>query len=91
LRSDGNLKEDLDVTPYYEEIVDFIATGTTPESVVAFRPTRAAIQRVEDLVARSRDGVISSEEQAELDDYLQLEHLMILAKARARQKLQGAC
>jgi hypothetical protein len=50
----------------------------------------AAIQRVGDLIARSRDGVISSEEQAELDDYLQLEHLLILAKARARHNLQIA-
>lgn len=74
-------------TPSYEEIVDFIASGTTPESVVAFRPTKDAIQRVEDLIAKSRDGVISLEERAELNDYLQLEHLLILAKARARQKL----
>ncbi len=57
---------------------------------MAFRPTQPAIQRVEDLLAMSRDGVISSEEQAELDDYFQLEHLLILAKARARQKLQRA-
>jgi hypothetical protein len=77
-------------SPSYEEIVDFIASGTTPESVPAFRPTEAAIRRVEDLVAKRRDGVISSEEQAELDDYLQLEHLLILAKARARQNLQLA-
>jgi len=80
----------MNPSPSYEEIVDFIASGTTPESIVAFRPTEAAIQRVEDLVAKRRDGVISSEEQAELDDYLQLEHLLILAKARARQNLQLA-
>jgi hypothetical protein len=80
----------MNPTPSYEEIVDFIASGTTPESVVAFRPTKAAIQRVEELTAKSRDGVISQDEQAELDDYLQLEHLLILAKARARQKLQLA-
>ena len=80
----------MNPTPSYEEIVDFIASGTTPESVVAFRPTEAAIRRVEELISKSRDGVISHDEQAELDDYLQLEHLLILAKARARQKLQLA-
>ena len=84
------VKSVMNTTPSYEEIVDFIAAGTTPESVVAFRPTPAAVQRVEDLVARSRDGVISSDEQAELDDYFQLEHLLILAKAKARQKLSIA-
>jgi len=80
----------MNVTQSYDEILDFIASGTTPESVVAFRPTQAATQRVEDLLARNRDGVISSQEQVELDDYLQLEHLLILAKSRARQKLQLA-
>jgi len=48
------------------------------------------MQRVEELLARNRDGVISPEEQVELDNYLQLEHLLILAKARARTKLQLA-
>ncbi len=57
---------------------------------MAFRPTQAAIQRVEELTAKNRDGVISQGEQAELDDYMQLEHLLILAEARARQKLQLA-
>jgi len=80
----------MNPSPPSEEIVDFIASGTTPESVVAFRPTEAAIQRVEDLVAKRREGIISSEEQTELDDYFQLEHLLILAKARARQNLQLA-
>jgi len=57
---------------------------------VKFRPTGAAIQRVEELTAKNRDGVISPDEKAELEDYLHLEHLLILAKARARQKLQLA-
>jgi hypothetical protein len=40
---------------------------------------------VAELVERSNDGSISPEDQSELDDYLQLEHIMIMAKARARQ------
>jgi len=74
----------------YEEIIDFIAAGTTPEAVVAFRPSDSVRQRVTELVERSKDGSISTEEQSELDDYLQLEHLMIMAKARARQYTQLA-
>jgi hypothetical protein len=80
----------MNVTQSYDEIVDFIASGTTPQSVVAFRPTQAAMQRVEELLAKNRDGVISPGERVELDDYLMLEHLLILAKARARKKLQLA-
>ena len=75
-------------TKSYDEIIDFIAAGTTPESVVAFRPSGGVQQRVAELVERSKDGSISSEEQSELDDYLQLEHIMIMAKARARRHTQ---
>jgi hypothetical protein len=72
----------------YDEIIDFIAAGTTPEAVVAFRPSDSVQQRVAELVERSTDGSISSDEQSELEDYLQLEHIMIMAKARARQHTQ---
>ena len=68
----------------YEEIIDFFAAGTTPEAVVAFHPSDGVRQRVAALVESSKEGSISSEEQSELDDYLQLEHIMIMAKARAR-------
>src|SRR5580700_8222982 len=72
----------------YDEIIDFFAAGTTPEAVVAFRPSDSVQQRVAELVERSENGSISSEEQSELEDYLQLEHIMIMAKARARQHTQ---
>jgi len=72
-------------TKSYEEIIEFIATGTTPESVVAFRPSESAQRRVAELIERAREGTISAEDESELEDYLQLEHLMIMAKARARQ------
>jgi hypothetical protein len=72
----------------YEEIIDFIAGGTTPETVLAFHPSHGVQQRVTELIERSRDGRISSEERSELEDYLQLEHIMIMAKARARQLTQ---
>jgi len=78
----------MSTTKTYDEIIDFIAAGTTPEAVVAFRPSDNAQQRVADLVERSREGSISVEDQSELEDYLQLEHIMIMAKARARQHTQ---
>jgi len=71
----------------YEEVIDFIAAGTTPQNVIDFRPSDAAQQRLEDLVAREKEDALSAEEKFELDHYLQLEHLMRLAKARARDFL----
>ena len=80
--------ETMHAAKSYEEIIDFIAAGTTPETVLAFRPSDVVQQRVAELVERLRDGTISPEEQSELEDYLQLEHIMIMAKARARQYTQ---
>jgi len=77
-------EQTMSATKSYDEIIDFIAAGTTPEAVVAFRPSDS-VQRVAELVEQSNDGSISSEEQSELEDYLQLEHIMIMAKARARR------
>ena len=73
------------MTVAYEELVDFIAAGTTPEAVIAFRPSEAAKTRVADLVQREKSGSLSPDETAELQHYLHIEHLMRLAKARARQ------
>lgn len=71
----------------YEEIVDFIAAGTSPRGVVAFHPSETAKARVADLIHREKTTDLSPDETAELDHYLQLEHVMRLAKARARAYL----
>lgn len=71
----------------YEEVIDFIAAGTTPQNVIDFRPSEEAQARVEDLLEREKDGTLSSTEKSELDHYLQIEHLMRLAKARAHDFL----
>jgi len=69
----------------YEEVVEFIAAGTNPGSVIAFHPSETAKRRVADLLFKEKTSDLSSDEQSELDHYMQLEHLMRLAKARARR------
>ena len=71
----------------YDEFIDFIAAGTTPSGVVAFQPSEATKERVEDLIRREKTGGLSEEETAELNNYLHIEHVMRLAKARARKLL----
>jgi hypothetical protein len=69
----------------YEEIIEFIASGTTPDTLVAFRPSAATKQRVAALIEQEKTSSLSAAEKSELDHYMQLEHLMRLAKARAHQ------
>ena len=71
----------------YDEFVDFIAGGTTPQGVIDFRPSDQTKARVADLIHRQKTASLSAEEAAELNQYLQIEHVMRLAKARASQRL----
>ncbi len=62
-----------------EEIADFIA-ATKPAKALLFRPSDEIRQRVFDLIEREKNDEISVEEKSELDYYMQLEHLMRMAK-----------
>ena len=68
-------------------MIDFLAAGTTPEGLVNFRPSESVQARVADLIDRDREGALSPAETQELADFLQLEHLMIMAKAQAHRNL----
>ena len=68
----------------YEEIVDFIAAGTTPSRVAHFEASPETKERVADLIHREKTIGLSADETSELDSFLKMEHLMRLAKARAR-------
>jgi hypothetical protein len=71
----------------YAELVDFIAANTAPAKLLAFRPSADTRSRVADLVFREKTAGLSRDESSELDHFLEIEHLMRLAKARARQQL----
>jgi len=68
----------------YDEIVEFIAAGTTPDSVAHFEPSERTKDCVADLIHKEKTSSLTSEESSELDHFMKLEHLMRLAKARAR-------
>jgi hypothetical protein len=77
-------------SPAYLEILDFLAAGTTPAALISFRPSAEAQRRVTELIARRNEGAISAEETQELDDFLELEHLPMMARARARRHIDLA-
>jgi hypothetical protein len=70
----------------YDEVIDLIASGPSPSSIVSFRPSREASERIAALIEQEKTRGLSPEEKAELDHYMELEHIMRLAKARARQR-----
>ncbi|MEM7535217.1 MAG: hypothetical protein AAF639_23775 [Chloroflexota bacterium] len=76
------------ITPAYTEIIDFISSSIPPQNLINFRPSEKARERIEELIYREKTDGLTDEETAELDHYLMLEHIMRMAKARARRFLQ---
>lgn len=74
----------MQTLPVYREIIDFIAAGTTPQNLIDFIPSEEAKERIADLIHREKTTGLTSEETSELNHCMQLEHLMRLAKSRAR-------
>jgi hypothetical protein len=70
--------------PVYMELVDFVAHGSTVEQVANFRPSTEAMKRLAQLLERQRDSKLTDEESSELDNYVRLEHILGLAKAKAQ-------
>ena len=73
----------------YEEIVDFFAHGASTNEVLAFRPSPETQERVRELLERNAADELTDEEAAELERFGELEHLMQLVKARAREYLKN--
>ena len=75
------------VTRVFDEIVDFITSTPQPEQILKFKPSADAQMRLESLLDKKREDGLSADENHELEQYLTIEHIMRLAKARARQRL----
>ena len=70
----------------YEEVAEFIARRG-PREVAEFQPSPDARQRAMTLLQQEKTTGLTAAERRELDHYENLELLMNLAKARARQLL----
>lgn len=74
----------------YDEFIEFITSSPTLEQIAAYQLSEAAEARIDDLQEQNNNGDITADELAELDDYLRIEHLIRMAKIRAREKLSAA-
>ena len=72
----------------YDEIVDLFARGASSAEVLAFRPSPETQERVRELLERNAADQLTEDEAAELERFGELEHLMQLIKARAREYLK---
>ena len=72
-----------------EEILDFLVEQIPAQSLANFKSSDEARQRVWTLIAKEKESGLLPEEKVELDDYLKLEHLVVLAKTKALAAQHG--
>jgi hypothetical protein len=71
----------------YEEFADFITSSPTLDEIVEFHLSDTTDAHVSELLHRNREGTLTEAEEAELDEYIRLEHIIRMAKIRALEKL----
>ncbi len=74
------------VTEVFDDVAGMLAQ-MDPAKIVALKAPKTMAKRVEVLVDKKKEGVISIEEATELERYLALDLLINLAKARAHRLL----
>jgi transcriptional regulator of aromatic amino acid metabolism len=72
----------------YDEISGFIAS-MNPEKVVAFKPSKANQDKLDSLLEKQKETILSVEEKTELEYYLIINRIVGLAKAHAIKILRG--
>ena len=72
-------------TPAQQEVtalIEFLASNPTPGQVHDYRLSDPAQKRLEGLFAQNAEAVLAEAETRELDEYLKLEHVVRMIKAR---------
>jgi len=70
----------------YDDLLDLLAESADAQRVLAFRLSDAKQARLDELLERNREGILTDDESAELDAYERFEHIVRLLKARVLQK-----
>ena len=72
----------------YEGISGFIAS-MNPNKVIAFKPSKANQDRLDFLLDKQKETLLTAEEKSELEHYLIINRIVGLAKAQAIKMLRS--
>ena len=74
-------------TRLVDSVVELLTSSPKPEDVLSFKLPQDLQDRSSYLLERNREGLLSAVEKEELDQFVFLEHVFRIAKARARMQL----
>ncbi|MEQ8676188.1 MAG: hypothetical protein RLP44_09875 [Aggregatilineales bacterium] len=74
----------------FDEVIDFLTSSPSPEQIIEFEPSARLSTRLHYLLDQNQADEITSEEQSELDEFLQMNHFVNMLKIRAREKVANS-
>lgn len=75
-------------TKAYEEVLDFLASGPSPDQILNFQLSTEARQRASELLQKDREDGLATEETQELDFYVELGDFLGILRAKAQLHAQ---
>jgi uncharacterized protein YciU (UPF0263 family) len=72
----------------YDDFLEFLIDKVTPEDILSYQAPDELQARAIELLERSSEGELTSEEQAELDEMARVDRLVGVIKARALAALK---
>ncbi|MCA9906680.1 MAG: hypothetical protein KC547_22650 [Anaerolineae bacterium] len=74
----------------FSVITDFLATNPTPEAIIAYHLPDDLQERAHYLLERNGEGELTPEEREEMLDFVRVDDMMSLLKAKMKLKLKKA-
>ncbi len=71
------------------EVVEFLATEPSPAELLEYHASERAQERLRRLLVLNEAGRLGESEQRELDELQKVEHIVVMLKARAAERLQA--
>ena len=76
-----------EISPALDDFADFLA-GLAPQKLLEYKAAPKVQKRLNKLLAKNKEGNLTPEEQEEISNYMMVEHLVRLAKARSLRHLK---
>ena len=73
----------------YRYVLDFLSSNPTAQQIAEFKPTLEMQERLKTLLVRSKANELTPNELKELDEYEQIEHILVMIKSGNLQYLTG--
>lgn len=78
------------VRTVFGEITDFLATNPTPEEIIAYELPETLQTCAIELLEKNGEGELTDKEHDEMMDFVRIDNMLLLLKAKMKRKFQQA-